>query len=85
MKIFDYSITLLLKFIIRVYQVLISPLIPAHCRYHPTCSSYALETLSCHGFLNGVILILKRILKCHPWGGVGYDPVPKKLTNIDNK
>jgi len=85
MKIFDYSISLFLRFIIRGYQLLISPLIPARCRYHPTCSNYALEALVCHGLLNGVILIVKRILKCHPWGGFGDDPVPEKLINNDSK
>lgn len=63
-------------FLIRVYQNLISPLTPASCRFHPTCSQYALEALKKHGLLKGSKLALKRISKCHPWGGSGYDPVP---------
>lgn len=63
-------------FLIRVYQLLISPLLPASCRYTPTCSSYALEALRKHGVFKGGWLALKRIFSCHPWGGSGHDPVP---------
>lgn len=64
--------------IIRVYQKWISPLFPAKCRYQPTCSQYCVEALQKHGFWRGGFLGLKRIFSCHPWGGSGYDPVPKK-------
>ena len=64
--------------IIRVYQKWISPLFPAKCRYQPTCSQYCVEALQKHGFWRGGLLGLKRIFSCHPWGGSGYDPVPKK-------
>ncbi len=64
--------------IIRFYQVAISPFTPAACRFSPTCSSYSLEALQVHGLLKGSWLAIKRIGKCHPWGGSGYDPVPKK-------
>ena len=64
--------------LIRFYQVAISPLFPASCRYTPTCSHYALEAIKVHGPLRGGWLALKRIGSCHPWGGYGYDPVPPK-------
>ncbi len=63
--------------LVRFYQVAISPYTPASCRYTPTCSSYMLEALKTHGLFYGSWLGIKRILSCHPWGGYGYDPVPK--------
>ncbi|MAQ75283.1 MAG: membrane protein insertion efficiency factor YidD [Aquimarina sp.] len=65
-------------FLIRVYQKFISPLTPATCRYHPTCSHYTLEALRTHGLFMGGWLSVKRIFSCNPWGGSGYDPVPEK-------
>lgn len=62
--------------LIKVYQLLISPLLPSTCRYNPTCSHYALESLQKHGVLKGTWLSIKRISSCHPWGGSGHDPVP---------
>ena len=62
-------------FLIKVYQTLISPIMPATCRYQPTCSQYAKEALQRHGLLRGGWLAIKRIFSCHPWGGSGYDPV----------
>lgn len=62
---------------VRAYQLVLSPLLAPRCRFQPTCSSYALEAISLHGGLKGGWLALKRILKCHPWGGFGYDPVPQ--------
>ena len=64
--------------IIRGYQLLISPLTPATCRFEPTCSHYATDALKEHGVFKGTWLAAKRIGRCHPWGGSGYDPVPKK-------
>ena len=64
--------------IIRFYQIFISPLIGNNCRYHPTCSEYFIESLKIHGPIKGTILGDKRISKCHPWGGKGFDPVPGK-------
>lgn len=61
---------------IRFYQLCISPMLPAACRYTPTCSQYAIEAISKHGVIKGGYLALRRILRCHPWGGSGYDPVP---------
>ncbi|MEL6812122.1 MAG: membrane protein insertion efficiency factor YidD [Bacteroidota bacterium] len=68
-------------FFIRMYQRAISPLLPSTCRYDPTCSHYAVEALQVHGLWKGMSLSIKRIFSCHPWGGSGYDPVPKKDDN----
>jgi len=65
-------------FIIKVYQIFISPFTPATCRYQPTCSHYTKEALQVHGLIKGGTLAIKRIFSCHPWGGSGFDPVPKK-------
>ncbi|MGQ9799115.1 MAG: membrane protein insertion efficiency factor YidD [Ignavibacterium sp.] len=62
--------------LIKVYQIFISPLFPSSCRYTPTCSQYTLEALKKYGVLKGLWLGIKRISRCHPWGGSGYDPVP---------
>jgi putative membrane protein insertion efficiency factor len=61
---------------IRAYRLLLSPVIAPRCRYLPTCSEYALEALARHGLWRGGWLALRRVLRCHPWGGFGYDPVP---------
>jgi hypothetical protein len=62
--------------LITVYQKAVSPFLPAACRYTPTCSQYAQEALRKHGPVKGSWLAARRILRCHPWGGHGYDPVP---------
>ncbi|HIZ87479.1 MAG TPA: membrane protein insertion efficiency factor YidD [Candidatus Coprenecus pullistercoris] len=62
--------------LIRFYQVCISPYTPASCRFTPTCSAYALEAFRKYGPFKGLYLSVRRILRCHPWGGSGYDPVP---------
>lgn len=61
---------------IRVYQVLLSPLLGPHCRYYPCCSNYALEALDQHGCRKGLWLTVKRISRCHPLSAGGHDPVP---------
>ena len=71
-----YILSIPLIVLVKFYQICISPLKPASCRFSPTCSSYALEALKKHGPLKGGYLSVKRIFKCHPWGGSGYDPVP---------
>ena len=58
------------------YQKAISPMLPSSCRYVPTCSQYAIEAIQKHGAVRGLWLAVRRILRCHPWGGYGYDPVP---------
>jgi len=65
-----------LKFLVRVYQVALSPLLGPNCRYYPTCSQYAIEAIETHGSLRGAWLTLKRISRCHPWHEGGFDPVP---------
>lgn len=62
--------------LIRFYQTLLSPMLPASCRYMPTCSEYSKQAILKYGPLKGLWLGIKRILKCHPWGGSGYDPIP---------
>ena len=61
---------------IRVYQILLSPLLSPACRFEPSCSSFAVEAIARHGAIRGGWLALRRIGRCHPWGGFGYDPVP---------
>lgn len=62
--------------LIRIYQGAISPYLMPSCRYTPTCSAYGVEAIRLHGPFKGGWLALKRISRCHPWGGSGYDPVP---------
>jgi putative membrane protein insertion efficiency factor len=62
--------------LIRFYQVAISPMTQSSCRYTPTCSQYAIESVGKYGPFKGGWLAIKRLLRCHPWGGHGYDPVP---------
>lgn len=69
-------ISWILVSLIRAYQLAISPFTPAHCRYLPTCSAYASEAIARHGPVNGGWLALRRLVRCHPWGGFGFDPVP---------
>ncbi len=66
----------LIVWLIRAYQLLISPLLGARCRFHPSCSQYALEAVSEHGSLRGGALALRRLARCHPFHPGGYDPVP---------
>lgn len=62
--------------LVRLYRLVLSPWLGSNCRYQPTCSSYAIEALQAHGVLRGSWLTIKRLGRCHPWGGSGYDPVP---------
>jgi len=68
--------SLVLRLLIRCYQFAISPLLLPRCRYLPTCSDYAAEAITLHGAGAGTLLALRRLLRCHPWGGSGFDPVP---------
>jgi hypothetical protein len=65
-------------FPVKIYQWVISPIFPASCRYNPTCSNYMIEAIKEWGPLKGTWMGIKRISSCHPWGGSGHDPVPKK-------
>ena len=65
-------------FIIKAYQITLSPFLGSNCRFQPTCSQYMIEAINQHGVLKGLSLGLSRISKCHPLGSKGYDPVPEK-------
>ncbi len=69
-------LTGLLLMPIYFYKYCISPLVPPSCRYTPSCSEYAVQALKKHGPFKGLYLAVRRIARCHPWGGSGYDPVP---------
>ena len=69
---------ILIKFI-KIYKYFISPFISPSCRYLPTCSDYSIEALRSYGFFKGLMLSLKRIISCHPWGKSGFDPVKKEI------
>lgn len=71
----------LLRFAIRAYQLLLAPVLPGSCRYWPSCSEYAREAIADHGPFAGGLMALRRILRCHPWGGAGVDPVPPASTD----
>jgi hypothetical protein len=66
-----------LRAAVRGYQLLVSPLLPPACRFLPSCSEYAAEAIERHGTRRGAALALRRLARCHPWGGSGYDPVPE--------
>jgi uncharacterized protein len=66
----------LLRGLIGAYQLLISPLLLPSCRFEPSCSHYAQEAIATHGVVRGLYLAARRLLRCHPWGGSGFDPVP---------
>lgn len=70
------ALVALLSAPILFYRRYVSPLTPPSCRFTPTCSQYALEALRRHGPVKGLWLAVRRLLRCHPWGGSGYDPVP---------
>ena len=72
---FSYLLLLPIYF----YRMAISPLLPPSCRFTPTCSCYAIEAIQKHGPFKGFYLAVRRILRCHPWGGSGYDPVPERF------
>lgn len=66
----------LLVFLVRIYRLAISPLLGRSCRFHPSCSEYAIEAIERHGSCRGSWLAIRRISRCHPWNPGGYDPVP---------
>ena len=84
-KYLSLAVGYFLKALITVYKYVLSPLLGPKCRYLPTCSSYTMEAIEIHGPFKGGWLGVKRILKCHPWGDSGYDPVPHKHGSDDCK
>ncbi|MFD2164373.1 membrane protein insertion efficiency factor YidD [Paradesertivirga mongoliensis] len=75
-KLFKDLLSAIFLFLIKLYQYLLSPLLGASCRFTPTCSQYGMEAIKRHGPFKGLWLTIKRIGRCHPWGGHGHDPVP---------
>ncbi len=71
--------------LIKLYKGILSPYLGNNCRYAPTCSDYSIEALRIHGWWKGSLYAIKRIGRCHPWGGSGYDPVPEKKEHIHCK
>ncbi len=78
MKIISIILAFPLILLVRIYQLILSPLMPPVCRFQPTCSHYMIESLKVWGPIKGTYLGVKRIMRCHPWGGHGHDPVPPK-------
>lgn len=74
-----WLLSTLLLLPIYFYRQCISPFTPPSCRFTPTCSAYAIQAIRRHGPVLGLYLAVKRILRCHPWGGSGYDPVPEQF------
>ena len=70
------ALALGIRALVRLYQLVVSPVLGPRCRYLPTCSAYALEALERHGAVRGGWLAARRVARCHPWGSSGYDPVP---------
>ena len=66
-------------FLIRIYQLIISPIIGSNCRYLPTCSEYSIDSLKSFGLIKGLFISIRRISRCHPLGGHGYDPIPTTI------
>ncbi len=70
-------VTTVLVALVKGYQLALSPFFGQQCRFTPTCSQYAIEALQTHGSVKGLLLSLKRVLRCHPWHAGGHDPIPK--------
>jgi putative membrane protein insertion efficiency factor len=69
--------------LVRFYQLAVSPWTPPACRFTPTCSAYAIDALHEHGAVRGLWLATRRIVRCHPWGGFGYYPVPSREGHVE--
>ena len=74
---------IILSFPIKFYRLVISPLTASSCRFQPTCSEYALEALRKHGVLRGSLLSIRRVARCNPFGGSGFDPVPDRRQKVE--
>ncbi|MGH9355560.1 MAG: membrane protein insertion efficiency factor YidD [Terriglobia bacterium] len=70
--------------LIRGYRIFISPTLPSSCRFYPSCSAYAAEAIERYGLRRGTWLLLRRLARCHPWGGQGYDPIPDGRRPVKN-
>ncbi len=68
-----------------IYQRTVSPILGCSCRFQPSCSQYALEAVRRHGVTRGLLLSLRRLVRCHPWGPAGYDPVPRQMTRMTHQ
>jgi len=79
LRFLNKTITYFFILVIKIYQLIFSPLFKSNCRYLPTCSEYSITALKEHGLIIGLFYSTKRIFSCHPFGKHGYDPVPKKL------
>jgi uncharacterized protein len=77
------AVRAMLTGMIRAYRLCLSPLLPPSCRYQPTCSEYASQAIERYGARRGLSLALRRLARCHPWGGSGYDPVPEPRLAVD--
>ncbi len=77
MRIPNRLLAILLRILIWVYRLVLSPVLGQNCRFQPTCSAYALDAVAAHGPWRGAWLALRRVVRCHPWGSGGYDPVPE--------
>lgn len=78
------AVILILQFPIRIYRLILSPWVGMNCRFQPTCSEYALDALKIHGPIKGTGLAIWRILRCNPWGGSGFEPVPPRSCGHKN-
>ena len=78
-------LTLGLRGLVGLYRATVRPYLPPSCRFYPSCSQYAMEALAEHGAVLGVVYTVRRVLRCQPWGGEGYDPVAKKCKDTPKK
>ena len=78
----EKTVRIVLKGVIRAYQLLLSPVLGNNCRFHPNCSTYAVEAINHHGAMGGAWLAAKRITRCHPWHPGGFDPVPGQRCGV---
>lgn len=85
LHLFERGCVYLLTSLIKIYKIFISALLPASCRYYPTCSAYAAEALQKHGLFKGFYLAAKRVLSCNPYFDGGYDPVPDEFHFFKNR
>lgn len=77
-------LAIFLKSLIRFYSWVISPLLRKNCRFAPSCSEYSYQAIERFGAIKGSCLMVKRVCRCHPWGGSGFDPVPEKSQSDEN-